>query len=186
MANSINANALRKSLKTLGAELASIDGFKDKAKTRIKISIDADLIERFTKQAEKFPYEVRRAFNTTLKIIANDLWAALDEAMEANIWKWNDDTRDIIDTGDLRDSGKVYIDGDDIVITYKEEYAAIVHYGGYVKSGLNPEISIYYPARPWIEAVLTGKYGVTAFDFNKALEETFFSILAQEVFDGIL
>ena len=76
-----------------------------------------------------------------MKIISNDLHATLDDAMEANVGA---DMRDIIDTGNLRDSGRVTVDGDDIVIKYDEEYAAIVHYGGYIKSGCNPDVSVYY------------------------------------------
>lgn len=186
MAKNSQTRSIEKTLRTLSAKLKATSGIKGRASASIKIDVDTGTIERILKQTEKFPFEARKAFKQALQIIANDLWATLDENMEANVWSWTDDTRDIIDTGALRDSGRVYVDGDDIVITYSEEYAALVHFGGYIKSGFNPEVQIVYPARPWVQATLTGDGPVPGFDFDGALRRNFFEVLAKGVFKDLL
>lgn len=179
-------DSMAKTMKTLTVNFNTIDKAKNSVASQIKIDIKTKTIQKVLKQTEKFPYEARKAFKETLQIIANDLWAALDENMEAEAWGWNGDTRDIVDTGALRDSGRVYLDGDDIVITYSEDYAAIVHFGGYVQSGFAPDAQIFYPARPWIEATLTGNGPVPKFNFSAALEENFFRILGQGALKSLL
>lgn len=186
MARNVQFEAVRKSLKSLSASFEAVDNANAKVSSRIKIDVDTKVIQRILKQVEKFPYEARKAFKSTLEIIANDLWATLDQNMETNAWDWKGDKRDIIDTGALRDSGRVYLEGDDIVITYSEDYAAIVHFGGYVQSGFNPEIQIYYPARPWVEATLLGNGPVPGFDFNTALEENFLEFLGKSALKSLL
>ena len=186
MARSIQFNSIRKSLKTMGASFEAMDGANNTASARIKIDVDTAVIQGILKQVEKFPYEARKAFKSTLEIIANDLMATLDENMEAKAWDWKGDKRDIVETGDLKESGRVYLEGDDIVISYSQEYAAIVHFGGYIKSGFNPDIQIYYPARPWVEATLLGNGPVPGFDFNTALEENFLEFLGRSALKGLL
>lgn len=187
MAKSANFNSISKTLKSLSVTMDKIDKTNLSTSFTIKIDVDTGVADRILALVERVPYEARIAFNKTLEVIANDLWATLDENMDAAVWKWHGDTRDIVDTGDLRDSGKVYVDGDDIVIKYSQEYAAIVHFGGYTESGFNPGVQIYYPARPWVEATLSGDGPVPRFDFNKALEDNFFAFLAKstikELFD---
>lgn len=181
MAKSSSFNGLAKSLRTLSVRLDSMKDVQGSFSSNVKIDIGAKNIDNILRFAEKFPDKARIAYKQTLMIIANDLSAALDEAMEASVWIWNDDTRDIIDTGALRDSGSVVVDGDDIVISYSEEYAAIVHFGGYVKSGFNPDVQVYYPARPWVEAVLLGGYPVEQFDFAGEFTDVFISRLGSIV-----
>jgi hypothetical protein len=66
-------------------------------------------------------------------------------------WNWTDGKlRDIVDTGDLRDS-LVYVEQETnftISLTYPLEYSLIVHEGGFFRSGA------VYPARPWIKSAL--------------------------------
>lgn len=186
MARGIQYNSIRRSLKTLGAKFDRIDNIKNSASTTIKLEIQTKTIEKVLRLVEQFPYEARKAFNQTLQVIANDLWSTLDENMESSVWSWKGDTRDIIDTGDLRDSGRVYLEGDDIVITYSEEYAAIVHFGGYIKSGLQPDVQIYYPARPWVEATLLGNGPVPGFNFDEALERNFIEFLGKSALKELL
>lgn len=180
--SSANFQALRKKLLSLKASVDVLDKRKASAKFKIKFDIDTRAIERLLDQAEKFPQEARLAFDDSLKIIANDLHATLDEAMEASVWQWSyPPTRDIVDTGQLRDSGKVFVDGDDIVISYGTEYAAIVHFSGYMKDGGETGADIYYPARPWITATLEGGGPVPKFDFAKELEANFYPFLLKRL-----
>lgn len=176
-------NGLAKSLKTLSVSLNSMADIGGTFSSSVKIDIGAKNIDNILRFAEKFPDKARIAYKETLMIIANDLSAALDEAMESSVWTWNDETRDIIDTGALRDSARVVVDGDNIEISYSEDYAAIVHFGGYVTSGFNPDIQIYYPARPWVEAVLLGGYPVEQFDFGAEFTEVFISRLGSIILD---
>lgn len=174
------AKALKKKVKTIESKIKRL------SKKNIDLelgsfSIDFGDLDKLFNAAEQFPDAATRALKKSLMIIANDLAATLEENMDLPVWNFNGDTRDIVDTGNLRDSGTVTIDGTDIVISYDEEYAAIVHYGGYVKSGFNPDIQIYYPGRPWIEATLTGDGPVPGFDFQKALEENFTKFMIDEL-----
>ena len=95
MARSIQFNSIRKSLKTMGASFEAMDGANNTASARIKIDVDTAVIQGILKQVEKFPYEARKAFKSTLEIIANDLMATLDENMEAKAWDWKGDKREI-------------------------------------------------------------------------------------------
>jgi hypothetical protein len=143
----------------------------------IDISALSDLIEQMPDAAAK-------AHKMTMEIICNDLHAALDEAIEATVWEWSDGkTRDIFDTGQLLESGSVEFDpsAGNIIIRYGANYAAIVHFGGIVRSPWQPGAEIYYPARPWIEAVLTGNGPVPRFDFSKAYEENFYRFMEKEI-----
>lgn len=132
---------------------------------------------------KEFPKAFRAAHAKTMVKVAADLKTALDESMESPSWDWNGETRDIIDTGALRDSGRVtYNQGiDQIEIEYGEEYAAIVHYGGIITSGYDLSTRITYPARPWISAVLEGGYGVPRFNIEKVYSEYFIDILIAEI-----
>jgi len=180
VAKSINANSIIKSLKKLNTIFETVEKTGKTHTSRLEISTRTEGEEVF-ELIKKFPYEARKAYKLALEVTANDLAASLDEAMESSVWRWNDDTRDIIDTGDLRDSQKVEVDENGIIIRYREEYAAIVHYGGYIESGLNPAVLIYYPARPWIEAVLTGNGPVEKFDVRKELEENLLEFLGKSI-----
>lgn len=184
--NRAQFQSLRKALKSLNVATNTFDKAKGKVVTKFKIDVKTSTIDKVLGMTEKFPDAARVAFKKTLEVLANDLLATLDENMEAAAWNWNGDTRDIIDTGALRDSGKVFVDGEDIVITYSEDYAAIVHFGGYIRSGFNPEIQIYYPPRPWVTATLTGDGPVPGFDFDGELRRNFFMFLGQSALKELL
>lgn len=132
---------------------------------------------------DEYPKAALKAHDLTMARLAIDLKAALDEAMNAMVWDWNGETRDIVDTGALRDSGKVIYDRSKktLSINYDEEYAAIVHFGGVITSGLNPDVAIVYPARPWITAVLEGGYSVERFNFELVYSNYFIDYLAKEL-----
>ena len=74
----------------------------------------------------------------------------LDDALESPVWGWADGTRDIVDTGALKESAVIDVDGFGFVVSYTMPYAAIVHYGGVTRNGF------VYPARPWVQAVMVG------------------------------
>lgn len=118
--------------------------------------------------------EIRKAHSAAVKSVRTSLEKALDQAMESPVWEWISGSRDIVDTGKLRDSRKVIVDSDnDIHIIYNQEYAAIVHYGGYVNAFGNPERTYYYPGRPWVTALLEGNGPIEQFPFETIYNEAF-------------
>lgn len=133
----------------------------------INFGINIKGIDRAQEILKVFPEKVKKAHDQAMIIVCRELKQALDRAMEADVWQWHDGTRDIIDTGALKASGRVTYNSqqESVSITYDEEYAAIVHFGGYTKSGYNPNVQIYYPARPWIQATLQGTHGISQFPF---------------------
>lgn len=132
---------------------------------------------------KEYPKASRKAHTQAMQTLAIELKDALDAAMDADSWDWINDTRDIVDTGALKSSGKVeYIPAQETLsISYGEEYAAIVHFGGVIQSGWNPDIKIIYPARPWITATLEGGYAVPKFEFEKRYLDLFIDILVKEL-----
>jgi phage gpG-like protein len=160
--------------------VAKLKDFQGSAKMKVKLDIKGlDDLPGFTKYVKGLPAKILLAHHKTMESIAPRLKEALDDAMSSSVWQWTEGTRDIIDTGALKESGKVAYSRTslNISIAYGEEYAAIVHYGGYVKSGYNSEVQIYYPARPWIQSVLTGGNGITAFPFAAIYKAEFFNFL---------
>lgn len=158
--------------------LAKIKGFKSSVGFNFKYEIDGlEDVAGFSKAMDALPSKIEAAHHRTMQIIAVLLKGALDDAMLSPIWQWTNDTRDIIDTGALMASGRVTYSKatQNISIDYGEEYAAIVHYGGYIKSGYNPDVQIFYPARPWIDSVLNGGNGIPPFPFNEIYKQTFFN-----------
>lgn len=122
--------------------------------------------------------EIKKAHSAAVRSVRNNLEKALDQAMENPLWAWISGSRDIIDTGQLRDSRRVIIDSDnDIHIIYNEEYAAIVHYGGYVNAFGDPERTYYYPGRPWVTALLEGNGPIEKFPFESLYQEAFIDYL---------
>ena len=94
--------------------------------------------------------EIIKRMTTNLTMSIPDVRELLDNAMESPVWQWTTDTRDIIDTGRLRDSLQIKMNGFGLLVSYNTPYAAIVHYGGVKRNGG------IYPARPWAESVLLG------------------------------
>lgn len=122
----------------------------------------------------KLPSIVNKATKKTLTLVANELKNALNEAMEARVWQWDYGDGDIIDTGALQKSLRIVTTSDgDIQVFYNQEYAAIVHYGGYIHPYGNPRVQIYMPQRPWISSVLEGGGPIPRFDFEGVFERIF-------------
>lgn len=103
----------------------------------------------------------KRAIDRASVRIAQDLKRALDAAVEFDGWNGGD----LVDTGELMDSGSVIVNENGITIAYDAPYAALIHYGGYIHPYGNVNLRIYLPPRPWIESVLFGGGPVTQFDF---------------------
>lgn len=102
--------------------------------------------------------------------IARELKAALDQALRAPVWAWNDGARDIVDTGALMASGQVLTTGLQLSVVYGADYAMLVHNGGYIYPYGNKNLQpIFLPGRPWIRSVLFGGGPVEQFDFTAAL-----------------
>ncbi len=90
------------------------------------------------------------------------------------MWAWRDGgARDIIDTGKLKASRKITVEGRRIDISYDVPYAGIVHFGGYILPYGNPNAEkVYLPARPWVDSVALGGGPVPKFDFERIYAET--------------
>ena len=120
------------------------------------------------------PSDLRKAANKATDIIIAELGEALDSAMNAAVWDWPSGAMDIVDTGALRSSRSIKNAGNGFTITYNQPYAAMVHYGGYVRPYGDPKASkFYFPARPWVDNVLNGGGLVPQFDFEKAFRQAF-------------
>ena len=111
--------------------------------------------------------QIKKAHIKAVRLMAEEFSKALDNAMESSVWDWKGDTRDIIDTGELKKSKKVIVDSDgDIHVFYGTDYAAIVHYGGYFYPYGNQNAKTFYPGRPWVTALIEGGGPVDQFDFG--------------------
>lgn len=113
----------------------------------------------------------REGTEYALSVAQEALREALDAAVASSVWQWNEGgSRDIVDTGALRSSLSVSIDGQEITIDYGVPYAAFVHYGGYVKPYGNAKIeAVYIPGRPWIDSVLFGTGPVPALNLDRII-----------------
>ena len=122
---------------------------------------------------EKIPSLYQDALDKAAIDVLPLLRQALNDAMESPIWPWDDGARDIIDTGALRASLQLSYNKSTkkVSIDYTAPYANLVQYGGYIQSGYNPSVRIYIPPRPWVDAVLYGGYGITAFPFEKLVAQ---------------
>lgn len=113
--------------------------------------------------------ELSNVIRRTIERVADDLELKLDAAMASTLWG---ELGDIVDSGDLRDSLSVIIQGDSVEISYDSPYANLVHYGGYVAPYGNKSIDkVYIPARPWVEAVFTGNGPVDPIDVPTIFDE---------------
>ncbi len=113
----------------------------------------------------------------------------LDQALQASVWSWPrttlrkngslaGQTRNIVDTGALKGSGKVvtkYLKTKSIFsVVYKAPYASLVHYGGYVTPYGDPSRQkVYIPGRPWVQAVIEGNTaGINFIDTSGIMEQS--------------
>lgn len=164
-------NKIKLNIKKLGDQKIkiSVPGVK------VDFEIEKDEVTNLLK---KLPSIMQEAHSAAVRQMVDLLEIALNESIESPVWNWNGDNRDIVDSGDLRDSLSVYADSDDnIIISYGEEYAAIVHYGGYFNPYGNVNVKLYYPGRPWVSSVLEGNGPVPQFEF----QSTYKSLLSQEL-----
>lgn len=106
-----------------------------------------------------------------IEYIKDDIKAALDAAMQSNIWGDGDD---IIDTGELMNSLQITISGSKLTMDYSADYAAFVHYGGYIAPYGNDSIEkVYIPGRPWVDAVMQGNGAIEPVNLVAAYERAF-------------
>ena len=82
--------------------------------------------------------KLNSAIDTALKKTVDEVAQNATTAIETDRWDWNNTTvrsdgsvvgtpRDIVDTGELRDSQEVRIDGDKATIEYTADHAQQVH-----------------------------------------------------------
>lgn len=113
--------------------------------------------------------QIQDVHRKTLQLSASRLEVLLDSAMASGIWG---ELGDIIDSGDLRDSLSVIIEGDDIGVSYDSPYANLIHYGGYIAPYGNTNIDkVYIPGRPWVESVFFGNGPVESINVPAIFEE---------------
>lgn len=159
-----------------------------------------DVVPRSLRQSSRFTAEARATVKAKLKItkdpqkqilaalentrilfesnITTKLIAALDDAMAASVWQAIGGTGDIVDSGALRNSLEVSATQGKITIRYEEDYAALVHYGGYITPYGNPSIEkVYIPPRPWVQSVLQGGGPVAPVDFPATYKEALYKFL---------
>jgi phage gpG-like protein len=141
------------------------------------------------------PAKAVKAFQTGVLRGSNqveaDLPVALNQALEASVWgPFSPKTpyvskggqqraggmRNIVDTGALKDSLKIktkFLQTKvSTVISYGAPYAAFVHYGGVIQPYGNQNAnSVIIPARPWVEAVLTGNGPVKPYEYRKVYQD---------------
>lgn len=103
----------------------------------------------------------QNAINRASERIAVDLKSALDEAIRSPIWSG----QDIVDSGQLLNSGTVTVGPNGVTVAYDAPYAALVHYGGYIHPYGKTSSRVYLPPRPWMESVIYGGAGLQPFDF---------------------
>jgi phage gpG-like protein len=113
--------------------------------------------------------------------VEKGLKVALDKSM-TSLWTWTDGSRDIVDTGKLKNSLKLTATFNQTKVSwqvqYRTPYAAFVHYGGVIKPYGNKNArDVLIPARPWVQAVLEGSNGQEKFDlktpFDAGMAEAF-------------
>ena len=132
------------------------------------ISLKVTGLDKVKKPFVVLEKQIKKAHTKAVRLLAEELSKALDEAMESSVWNWTSDTRDIVDTGELKKSKKIVVTSDsDIHIFYGTDYAAIVHYGGYFNPYGNQNAKMFYPGRPWVTSLIEGGGPIDRFDFGK-------------------
>jgi len=167
-------------LNNLQTSISQVSRRNTNVYTGIKITADID-DSALKSIRKKFPEALEKAHRAALVIVAEELELALGVAMEAKVWNWDYGDGDIVQTGQLRDSLAVTVQGDRIAVAYRGEYAAIVYYGGYINPYGNPNVQIYMPARPWVDAVINGNGPVGKFNFEAIYSNHFIQVLRSEL-----
>lgn len=111
------------------------------------------------------------ATSYAVQVASQAIEEALDTAVSSSAWAWNTGgARDIVDTGELKASLSVAINGDTIDISYGVPYASFVHNGGYIQPYGNQKIdAVYLPGRPWIDATLYGNGPVPSVNLDEII-----------------
>ena len=105
--------------------------------------------------ASKLNRAIKKGFEQTVKNFANQC----TEEIESEKWQWDGIThrsngqvvgspRDIVDTGELRDSQAILIEGNKASVDYSAEHAVKVHEGSPADN---------YPARPFMTSAAQAK-----------------------------
>ena len=103
--------------------------------------------------------------------IEQRLASALDAAISSPVWSWEDGSRDIVDSGELKNSLNITWNGMRAIIRYDVPYAMLVHEGGYIQPYGNPNAErVYLPGRPWIRSTLLGGGPVPQFEWEEAIK----------------
>lgn len=143
------------------------------------------------KEAAKIRGEFVSACQKATYGMQRDVGYWLNEAIEEATWSWPRATqrkngsyvapglRNIVDTGNLKQSLKIATNfgktQSSLVIKYTAPYAALVHYGGYIRPYGNQNAkAVYLPARPWISNTLMGaadEGSSDLFDFTGLFKE---------------
>lgn len=136
-------------------------GTKGISLPRLTVQVTGDLAKSLEKALD---------LREVAEIAASELDSALRQAIQSSSWATGED---IVDSGELLNSQKVSVSGETINIEYDVDYAALVHYGGYITPYGNENAKkVFIPARPWVQAVLDGEItgnGIVDI-YQKALE----------------
>lgn len=156
-----------------------------------KVSVPAPKVTVKKSDDPKYYKKVKSAISRGLVkasgYIKTDLSMALDEAMTSSNWSWPRQTqrangevagasRDIIDTGALFGAQQIKEKFLQTKVTfeiiYNKPYAAIIHYGGYVRPYGNKKAEVVYiPGRPWIQSAIEGGNGIEPIKLAPAMEK---------------
>jgi hypothetical protein len=147
-----------------------------KVPSSVKVSAGGSTDGFLTLQLTGFPESqiingFQRAINRASQRIAIELKQALDGALSAGVWSTPSGRADIIDTGELLQSGRVDVTDNGVTISYTAPYAALVHFGGYINPYGNTSARVYLPPRPWVDSVLRGGGPVPQFDVVSYYEQ---------------
>lgn len=106
--------------------------------------------------------EAQAIKDSFVKIIS----AELKNAVDASLVQYG-----LVQTGQLRSSLQVTVVNDTIQIQYSAPYAALMHFGGYIKPYGNIHAKpVYIPGRPWVDIAIAN------YDFNAAFKRALDSI----------
>jgi hypothetical protein len=141
---------------------------------KVKVDTKASKKERVAAKTK-----LVKAHQAGVKAVEDKIGFALDKAVRSKTWVWRDGaTRDIVDTGKLLRSRQLkvqYLQTKAVIgIQYTAPYATLVHYGGAIQPyGNRNAATVLIPARPWIDAIFEGSYGIEKFDLSKPYNAAF-------------
>ena len=166
------------------------------AKTKFSSELKIEVPE--LRKKKSVPQIYRTALSKALVSGSRKVEAALIGGLQANmassIWDWPGTTlrvsgqsvgspRNIVDTGLLASGNYVRAAyttrGANITVGNNVPYAALVHFGGYIKPYGNPNASsVFLPPRPWLSATIGADTSVA-----RAVTVDWREIIRQELID---